>query len=375
MLSSGALSRMQKRGLPDRPLLYPLVNEQVVSSFKYTSTLYPSRTILDEDLEALASARVRQLILFHTVIATADCGDWKMVEENLCVFLPLTFPGIAEMISRGDGGPGQGRAAARRTCGRRALTRTAPRLRYRHSGNVRSLNMIGLPILELLLCYCDFDFDNLRCVYETVRLIDDRSIYVLCAVRIMLALPAMNMAKDVKPGPDLLDGFCKFFAAEMDIVGMRRVQHAIRRSMRNQNIGARRNHLPISPDRCAARDIEGPVVELGLDRRSPEFQSCQFRTGVFEIDGVGQQFSGSSGVALKHPIVVSSDDDLMPVRQRAKPLVEINDLDWGFAESGKISGMNQDVAVRNAQFSVLAVRIADADNANLGHGNFTSPRA
>jgi hypothetical protein len=31
--------------------------------------------------------------------------------------------------------------------------------------------------------------------------------------------------------------------------------------------------------------------------------------------------------------------------------------------------MNQDVAVRNAQFGVLAVRIADADNANLGHGD------
>jgi hypothetical protein len=37
--------------------------------------------------------------------------------------------------------------------------------------------------------------------------------------------------------------------------------------------------------------------------------------------------------------------------------------------------MNQDVAVRHAQFGVLAVRIANADNANLGHKDFTSPRA
>jgi hypothetical protein len=37
--------------------------------------------------------------------------------------------------------------------------------------------------------------------------------------------------------------------------------------------------------------------------------------------------------------------------------------------------VNQYVAVRHAQFGVLAVRIADADNANLGHGDFTLPRA
>ena len=188
-------------------------------------------------------------------------------------------------------------------------------------------------------------------------------------------LPAMNMPKNVKPGPDLLDGFRQFLAAEMGSGGMRRIQYAMRRSMRYQDIGARRNHFPIPSNRSATRDIEGPVVELGLNRRSPDFQACKFRAGVFEIDGVGQQFSGSSGVALKHPIVVSSDDDLMPVGQCAKPLVEINDLDWGIAESGKVSGMNQDVAVRHAQFGVLAVRIANADNANLGHGDFTSRRA
>lgn len=93
MLSSDALSRMQKRELPNTPLLYSLANEQFVSSFKYTSALYPSRTILDEDLEALASARIWQLLLFHKFITTVDCGDWKMVKENLCVALPLTFPG------------------------------------------------------------------------------------------------------------------------------------------------------------------------------------------------------------------------------------------------------------------------------------------
>jgi len=185
----------------------------------------------------------------------------------------------------------------------------------------------------------------------------------------------MDMPKDVKPGPDSLDRFRQFLAAEMSSGGMRRVQYAMRRSMRYQDIGARRNHLPIPSNCSTTRDIEGPAVERGLNRRSPDFQSSQFGAGVFEIDGVGQQFSGSSGVALKHPIVVSSDDDLMPVGQRAKPVVEINDLDWGIAESGKISSMNQDVAVRHSQFGVLAVRIADADNANLEHGDFTLPRA
>jgi hypothetical protein len=63
-----------------------------------------------------------------------------MAKENLCVALPLTFPGIAGMISRGDGGPGQGRAAARHTCGRRALTRTAPRLRCWYPGNIKRKN-------------------------------------------------------------------------------------------------------------------------------------------------------------------------------------------------------------------------------------------
>jgi len=94
----------------------------------------------------------------------------------------------------------------------------------------------------------------------------------------------MNMTEDVKTGPDLLDNFRQFFAAKMVCGGMRCIQHAIRRSMRNQDIGARLNHFPIPPDRSAARDIEGPVVELGLNRRSPEFQACKFRTGVLEID-------------------------------------------------------------------------------------------
>lgn len=108
----------------------------------------------------------------------------------------------------------------------------------------------------------------------------------------------MNMAEDVKPGPDLLDGFCQFLAAEMGCGGVRGVQNAERLPVRNKNIGARRNHLPVPPDSSATRDVEGPVVELGLNRRTPDFQACKFRTGVFEIDGVGQQFSGSSGVAL-----------------------------------------------------------------------------
>jgi hypothetical protein len=102
----------------------------------------------------------------------------------------------------------------------------------------------------------------------------------------------MNMAEYVKPGPDLLDGIRQLFATEMGGGGRRFVQHTIRRCMCYQDISIRRNHLPIPPDRSTTRDIEGPVVELRLNGRSPDIQARKFRAGSFEIDGVGQQLFG-----------------------------------------------------------------------------------
>lgn len=67
-------------------------------------------------------------------------------------------------------------------------------------------------------------------------------------------------------------------------------------------------------------------------------------------------------MALKHPVVVPSDDDLMSVGQRAKPLVEINDLDGRNAKGREISGMNQYFPVRHAQLGVLDVSVTYTNN-------------
>jgi hypothetical protein len=61
------------------------------------------------------------------------------------------------------------------------------------------------------------------------------------------------------------------------------VQHAERRSMYDQNVCVVGNHFPISSDRRAVRDIECPIIEFGLNWRSPDFQSRQLDARVFEI--------------------------------------------------------------------------------------------
>src|SRR5690554_4767019 len=64
---------------------------------------------------------------------------------------------------------------------------------------------------------------------------------------------------------------------------------------------------------------------------------------------------------LKGPVVITGDDNLMPMRQGSQPVVEIFDV-FQRALAEAVTGMDQNVPVRNMRdFSVQAVSIRDAD--------------
>lgn len=116
-----------------------------------------------------------------------------------------------------------------------------------------------------------------------------------------------------------------------------------------------------------ARDIESPVVEFGLNRRSPERQTHEFHAGVFEIDGIVEEFSGGSWMALEHQIMISSDDNLVPMGLFTQPVIEIDNFLRCVTECHEVPGMNKHITIRHAQFGLLAVGVADADDADPGH--------
>jgi hypothetical protein len=130
--------------------------------------------------------------------------------------------------------------------------------------------------------------------------------------------------------------------------------------MCNKDVRAVGDHFPIPPDCSAASDIESPIVEFGLNWRSPDLQTRHFRARVFEIDCTVEEFSSGSRMTLEHQIMISGDDNLVSMGLFAQPLIEINYLSRSIAERHEIAGMNQHVPIRHAQFAMLAVCIADA---------------
>jgi hypothetical protein len=75
------------------------------------------------------------------------------------------------------------------------------------------------------------------------------------------------------------------------------VQRAEQRFMCDQNVCVVGNHLPISSDRRAARDIECPIIEFGLNWRSPDFQSfrsaCE-RSKILKRSAISLELLGSA---------------------------------------------------------------------------------
>jgi hypothetical protein len=65
--------------------------------------------------------------------------------------------------------------------------------------------------------------------------------------------------------------------------------------------------------------------------------------------------------------MVSSDDNLVCMRLTTKPCVEVDDLARRVPIGHEISRMDQDVAIGNAESSVLSVRVADTDDSHSCH--------
>src|SRR5215469_10307008 len=112
-------------------------------------------------------------------------------------------------------------------------------------------------------------------------------------------MASMYVAEDMKPRLDLSNGLRQLLATQMLGRRMRFIQHAERRPVRHQDICIRGDHLPIPANRRAASDIECPIVEFGLNRRSPDFQIQQYCSRVLEVNPIAEQFSGGSRMALE----------------------------------------------------------------------------
>src|SRR5690606_17072815 len=82
---------------------------------------------------------------------------------------------------------------------------------------------------------------------------------------------------------------------------------------------------------------------------------------VLQIDGVGQQGAGLLGLILKGPVVITRDDNLVPVGQGTQPDIELLDI-FQRALTEAVTGVDQHVSVRDMRdFPMQAVGIRNAD--------------
>jgi hypothetical protein len=119
--------------------------------------------------------------------------------------------------------------------------------------------------------------------------------------------------------------------------------------------------------RRATYDIESPIIEFTLNRRTPDLQSHQFRTGVFKINSVALEISSDPRMALEHQIMIPGNDNLLAMVLFAEPSIEIDNFLRRIAERHEMAGVNQHVPIRHTHFGVLAMCIANAHYADSRH--------
>ena len=98
------------------------------------------------------------------------------------------------------------------------------------------------------------------------------------------------------------------------------ITDAIRWTMCDEDVDATRNLRPHRGERRAALQVERPVVERRLPRRSVEPQALDRDLGVLEVVRAGKHCARRTGLAHERPVVVAGDDHFVAMRQAGDPL-------------------------------------------------------
>lgn len=136
------------------------------------------------------------------------------------------------------------------------------------------------------------------------------------------------------------------------------VQGPVGWTVRDEDVRSKRNLTPLfTKRRTSSRQVEGPIHEPGLPGRAPNLQAFNLAAGILKVDHIRFQVCARKlRLFLEEPVVIASNDDLPSVWQAIQPLGKFVNLPLrpGIAE---ITGMNQDIALRDMDAVVEAVGV------------------
>ena len=171
----------------------------------------------------------------------------------------------------------------------------------------------------------------------------------------------VNVSEEVKAGLKQKDAIAQVCAA---LSATRRgpIADSLWRPMRDEYMRVIRDLRPLLCERRAAREIERPVMELGLPRTSPEPHAFERDPAVLEIVDIGpEQCARLGGMIEERPVMIAGDDDLVSMGKRLheqKRLLQLGEL----ASTTEVSSMDEDIARRDDKVVMKEMGVGDRDD-------------
>src|SRR6266702_3575328 len=197
---------------------------------------------------------------------------------------------------------------------------------------------------------------------------EDRSLHLLAAVAFV------DVAEDVQARADSAHGFPQLLAAHPRAMAhgqaetprhdpLDAVADPVRWAVGHEDVDAGGDSVPLGPQGRPAVEVESPAQEPRLPGTAPDAQALHEDLRVLQVDGAPDPASRLLGPLLEEPVVVPRDHDLEAVGQVAEPLVEALDL-LRRALHGRVTRVDEQVAIRHRERGVTAVGVGDADDAH-----------
>ena len=111
-----------------------------------------------------------------------------------------------------------------------------------------------------------------------------------------------------------------------------------------------------------------------MPRGAVEAHAVDLTGRILQHDGVGQQLAAGGGVEHEAEVVVPGHNELVPVRERGEPGADRGQL-VELAVQRQVAGVDQDVAGRDSDVAVLAVSVAEGNDAHGGCSSALVPPA
>src|SRR5271163_2528420 len=226
--------------------------------------------------------------------------------------------------------------------------------RMRSAGNSRFLSFFAFDFGNFGIG----NFDDDGRVDWLVSFITDRCVDEQCVDILRLSISTVNVPEDVNLRLRTLNSVHQILITQMLVfrhVGERLIVDAHRWTVSNQYINSFWNQVPFSLDGVASIQIECPIEEGWLPRAAVNFQPSNFCHVVLKVNdltltvadnAVVEKLQRHRAILLEHPVMVSSNEDLVLVRQAAEPQPEGRNFVHA-PKHRRVASVDQDVTVRN----------------------------